>query len=120
MTAPAAPGEDDVHPATRLDETVHQRIRLGILALLDETGRADFPYLRSALQLTDGNLGRHLEVLTTEGLIDVTKGYEGKRPRTWVELTDLGAGAFAAQVAAMKAIVARFEGGSKRRGHTCP
>jgi hypothetical protein len=37
---------------------VHQRARLGILTVLGEARRADFPYLKSLLQLTDGNLGR--------------------------------------------------------------
>lgn len=30
------------HPAAELDEFVHQRNRLGILAVLAEAGRADF------------------------------------------------------------------------------
>ena len=43
------------HPLSRLDETVHQRARLGILAILAETRDADFTYLKQALQLTDGD-----------------------------------------------------------------
>jgi hypothetical protein len=46
---------------------VHQRIRLGILAVLAEAERADFGYLKSVLELTDGNLGRHLEILRDAG-----------------------------------------------------
>ena len=38
------------HPALRLDDTVHQRVRLGILAVLREARRADFAYLRDALR----------------------------------------------------------------------
>lgn len=109
--APAA------HPATLLNEVVHQRTRLGILALLAESGRADFPYIKSVLQLTDGNLGRHLEILAGEDLITITKGYEGRRPRTWAEVTELGEGALAAEIAAMKTIVERLEQ-PRRRGGT--
>jgi hypothetical protein len=43
------------HPLQRLDDTVHQRVRLGILAVLAEADRADFTYLRRVL-LTDGIL----------------------------------------------------------------
>ena len=72
------------HPALQLDDTVHQRVRLGILAVLQRGQRADFGYLRDALELTDGNLSRHIAVLEQAGLVKVEKGFEGKRPRTWV------------------------------------
>ena len=97
------------HPSTALDEVVHQRSRLGILTVLAESGRADFPYLKSVLRLTDGNLGRHLEILAAEGLITITKGYEGRRPRTWAEITKKGEDSLTAQVAAMRELVQRFE-----------
>jgi DNA-binding MarR family transcriptional regulator len=103
------PQGDSVHPATLLTETVHQRTRLGILAVLSECTRADFGYLKSVLKLTDGNLGRHLEILADEGLIQITKGYQGRRPRTWAEITDSGDAALAGQMAAMKDLVDQFE-----------
>jgi DNA-binding PadR family transcriptional regulator len=103
----------DVHPATRLTEVVHQRTRLGILSVLAECGRADFGYLKSLLQLTDGNLGRHLEVLAEEDLVTITKGYEGRRPRTWAQITKAGEDALGAQMAAMKQLVAQFEARTK-------
>jgi DNA-binding HxlR family transcriptional regulator len=105
----------DVHPAQVLDDVVHQRSRLGILTVLTETGRADFPYLKQVLGLTDGNLGRHLEVLAEHGLVTITKGYEGRRPRTWAEITPLGTQALATQVAAMRDLVERFEQVASRR-----
>ena len=46
-----------------LDETVHQRTRLGILTMLAEVGSASFTHLRDTLGLSDGNLSRHLRVL---------------------------------------------------------
>lgn len=112
MRNPAADGISDApeaHPVTLLNEIVHQRTRLGILALLGESGRADFPYIKSVLQLTDGNLGRHLEILAAEGLVTITKGYEGRRPRTWAEMTELGSAELAAELATMKTIVERFQ-----------
>jgi DNA-binding MarR family transcriptional regulator len=97
------------HPTASLNDVMHQRARLGILTVLGEATRVDFPYLKSLLQLTDGNLGRHIEVLAGEGLVAVTKGYEGRRPRTWVEITKLGRGALAAEMAALKQLVQRYE-----------
>ncbi len=99
----------EVHPTAGLRDLVHQRARLGILTVLGEAERVDFPYLKSLLQLTDGNLGRHIQVLASEGLVRVTKGYEGRRPRTWAEITRAGESALAAEVAAMKQLVKRFE-----------
>ncbi len=110
MSNPAAhAAAPDVHPARVLDDVVHQRTRLGILTVLAETGRSDFPYLKQVLELTDGNLGRHLEILAEHELVTITKGYQGKRPRTWAEITKLGSQALTAQVAAMREIVDRVE-----------
>jgi DNA-binding MarR family transcriptional regulator len=95
------------HPAQRLDDTVHQRVRLGILAVLSEARRADFGYLREALELTDGNLSRHLAVLEQAGLVKVEKGFEGKRPRTWVQATKAGRQALAAEISALRELIAR-------------
>ena len=55
--------------------------------MLSEASRADFGYLRDALELTDGNLSRHIAVLEEAGLVKVEKGFEGKRTRTWVQAT---------------------------------
>src|SRR5205807_3299465 len=100
---------DEPHSTLALDDTVHQRARLGILTILQETGTADFSYLKSTLQLTDGNLGRHIEVLAGGGLVQVKKGYEGRRPRTWITITRTGRVALAAEMDALKDLVARFE-----------
>jgi DNA-binding MarR family transcriptional regulator len=97
------------HPVNGLDDVVHQRARLGILAILNETTKADFAYLRDALELTDGNLSRHVTVLEEANLVDVEKGYEGKRPRTWVKITKLGKKALAYEVEALKTLVKRVE-----------
>ena len=98
------------HPAQKLDDTVHQRVRLGILAVLSEARRADFGYLRDELELTDGNLSRHLAVLEQAGLVKVEKGFEGKRPRTWVQATRAGRLALAAELSALRELIARVDG----------
>jgi len=97
------------HPALRLDDTVHQRVRLGILAVLSEAKRADFSYLREALNLTDGNLSRHIQVLEEAGLVRVEKGFEGRRPRTWVEATRRGRDALQAELGALRDLISRVD-----------
>ena len=95
------------HPTNGLDDTVHQRHRLGVLTIAAEAESADFGYLRDALGLTAGNLSRHLTVLEEAGLVQVRKGYEGKRPRTWVKITADGRSALAAEIAALTELVRR-------------
>ncbi len=101
------------HPVRRLDDTVHQRIRLGILAVLTEVKRADFGYLRDALELTDGNLSRHIGVLEEAGLVATEKGFEGRRPRTWVEVTPAGRRALKAEMQALRELISRVDGAGR-------
>lgn len=97
------------HPALALGGLVHQRTRLGILTILAESGRADFGYLKAALDLTDGNLGRHLETLRDAGMINIDKGFVGRRPKTWAVITKAGRHALIEHVAALREIVGRVE-----------
>lgn len=89
---------------------VHQKTRLALLTVLDEAGQADFPYLRRLLNLTDGNLGRHLDILAGQGLVKITKGYAGRRPRTWAALTPKGEQALAAEMNLLAMLLDRFKG----------
>jgi DNA-binding MarR family transcriptional regulator len=93
------------HPSQQLDDTIHQRVRLGILAVLAEADVADFAYLRGRLDLTDGNLSRHLAVLEEAGLVSIAKTFEGKRPRTWVQATKKGRTAFSRHLQALQALI---------------
>jgi DNA-binding MarR family transcriptional regulator len=95
------------HPTNGIDETVHQRHRLGILTITAEAQRAEFGYLREALDLTPGNLSRHLTVLEEAGLVTVEKGYAGRRPKTWVRITRQGRTALAAELAALAELLRR-------------
>lgn len=97
---------EESHPSQRLDDTVHQRVRLGILAVLAEADVADFGFLKDALSLTDGNLSRHLQVLEEAGFVKTTKAFEGRRPRTWISATKAGRAAFASEVAALRELIA--------------
>jgi DNA-binding MarR family transcriptional regulator len=101
------------HPALRLDDTVHQRVRLGILAVLQEAKRADFSTLRDLLGLTDGNLSRHVRVLEDAGLVQVEKGYEGRRPRTWIAATPAGRDALEAELAALRELIKQLSDGGR-------
>jgi DNA-binding MarR family transcriptional regulator len=100
--------DDQPHPSLALDEIVHQRVRLGILAVLSEASECTFPLLRDELQLTDGNLSRHLRVLEEAGLLEIRKGYDKRRPCTWISLTSPGRTALHQELAALEQLVRRL------------
>lgn len=104
MTAP-----EDTHPALGLDDVVHQRVRLGILTIAHEARRVEFGYLRTHLELTAGNLSKHLGVLEAAGLVAVEKGYEGRRGRTWITLTAAGTTALTEEIERLKKLITRVE-----------
>ena len=93
------------HPIHRVDDVVHQRVRLGILTILDALDEADFGTLQEQLDLTAGNLSRHLRVLEEAGMVAQAKAFEGRRPRTYVAITDVGTRALREEVAALRAIL---------------
>lgn len=102
------------HPSGRLDDAVHQRTRLGILAVLCESGRADFVYLRDTLELTDGNLSRNLSRLQDAGYVRIEKVFEARRSRTWLSATPAGRAALGAEVAALREIIAGLDAAPAR------
>ena len=97
------------HPTRRLDPTIHQPARLGILTVASEAKRIDFVSLRDVLDLTDGNLSRHLATLEAAGYVAVEKTFEDRKPRTWISVTRAGRKALAAEIAALRDIVAGAE-----------
>jgi DNA-binding MarR family transcriptional regulator len=97
--------DEEKHPLAGLDETVHQRARLGILTVLAENQEADFTHLKRSLGLTDGNLGRHLEILAEAGHITLRKGSDGRRARTWVRITPTGTQALNTEVELLRRLL---------------
>lgn len=93
------------HARFALDETIHQPVRLSIVAALANAERLDFRFMREHLGVGESNLSRHISALEEAGYVAVDKVFEGKRPRTWLALTARGRKAFAAHVAALRRIV---------------
>lgn len=96
-------------PTNDLDEVVHQRHRLGILTIAAEANEVEFGYLQDNLGLTAGNLSKHLTVLESARLVSIKKGYQGKRPRTWVRITASGRSALAREMATLRDVMLRLQ-----------
>ncbi|MGB6229052.1 MAG: transcriptional regulator [Litorimonas sp.] len=88
-----------------IDDVIHGRLRLGVMAYLSAVSPASFPELADTLGATNGNLSTHLTKLEKASYVRVEKGYKGKRPQTLVHLTDDGRSAWIAYLDAMKALL---------------
>ena len=88
-----------------IDEVIHGRVRLGIMAFLAGADSAEFSTLKTRLQLTDGNLSVHLRKLEDAGYVEILKAFVGRKPQTQAKITKAGRAAFARYLAAMTALV---------------
>ena len=91
-----------------LNETIHQPVRLRIMATLvtlEQNDEVDFIYLRDLLDVTDGNLGAHLRKLEEAGYITINKTFVERKPRTYVSATAEGRRIFREHVAALESIL---------------
>lgn len=101
-----------------LDRVMHEKARLSILASLaassggSASGGLLFNDLKKACSLTDGNLSRHLAVLTEAGLVEIApaprpkKSASGSRPQTMYRLTTSGRRRFAEYISVLEKVVA--------------
>lgn len=92
----------------QLNETIHQTIRLRVMAALvtlENDAEVDFSTLRSLLDVTDGNLGAHLRKLEEAGYILVNKSFVDRKPRTFISATPEGRKVFNEHVQALESIL---------------
>jgi len=91
-----------------LDEIIHQPVRLKIMAALLAAGadaEVEFTFLRGRLGCTDGNLGAHLDKLTSARYVTARKAFVGRKPVTYLSATRTGRRAFEDHVAALQDII---------------
>lgn len=80
----------DEKPHDLLDETIHQRTRLAIMATLAGVEAMGFVELKAWLGLTDGNLSVHLSALEKAGYVRLSKSFQAKKPVTTAAMTAKG------------------------------
>lgn len=97
-----------------LDRVIHEKARLSIVTSLStHPGGLIFNDLKDLCALTDGNLSRHLQILSEEGVIEIWKGYKDNRPQTLCRLTDAGRKRFVDYLAVLENVVADALGNSR-------
>ncbi len=89
----------------KIDDVIHGRLRLGVMAYLANAEVADFNELKSVLEVTQGNLSVQLRKLEDAGYVTIEKGFLGRKPRTQIRITGTGRKAFAAYLDAIGKLI---------------
>ena len=96
---------DTIAALEALDDTIHQKARLGIMSTLLALGEADFKLLKETLTLSDGNLSTHLALLEERGYVEARKEFVRRKPHTTYTPTETGRAAFARYLQALERII---------------
>jgi DNA-binding MarR family transcriptional regulator len=88
-----------------IDDVIHGRLRLGIMAYLSTASPAVFGELREKVGATDGNLSTHLRKLEEEKYISCKKSFVGRRPMSTYRITSRGRKAFAEHLEVMQRLI---------------
>jgi len=93
------------HPRHDLDSELLGAVRFSIVAALAGGERVEFKFLKEALGVSDSVLSKQISRLEEAEMLEVHKGYVGKRPRTWVEITPEGSARYGQHVTALQAVI---------------
>jgi DNA-binding MarR family transcriptional regulator len=99
-------GADSPFDHSRIDDVIHGRLRLGVVAYLLSVDSALFSELRDAVGATDGNLSAHLRKLEEAGYVAVGKSFVARKPQTRISLTQKGREAWRAWLERIEALTA--------------
>jgi len=88
-----------------IDDVIHGRMRLGIMAYLADAEAADFNELKALLQATQGNLSVHLRKLEEAEYIAIEKSFLGRKPLTRARITAKGRAAFKTYLEALGKLI---------------
>ncbi|MEU0501531.1 transcriptional regulator [Nocardia sp. NPDC005998] len=87
-----------------LNELFASLPRLKLAAFLDGCTEAEFMVVTDLCELNKSTLSKAMTVLETAGYVTITKGYVGRKPKTWLALTYKGRTAYHAHLDALTAL----------------
>ncbi|HEV2703806.1 MAG TPA: transcriptional regulator [Steroidobacteraceae bacterium] len=97
-----------------LDSVIHERARLSVLTcLITHPKGLGFADLKTMCALTDGNLSRHLQVLRSAKLIDISKDVDHSRPHTFCRITANGRKRYLEYLAVLEQVIKDVVAGEK-------
>lgn len=103
-----------------IDPLLVDPTRLSIVAILSACEWAEFGVVRDAAGITDSALSKQVTTLEKNQYIEVNKGYVGRRPRTWLQLTGSGRQALERHIAGLELIVQQGRTSGSEHGTTTP
>lgn len=94
------------NPYDDLKKIFHEPKRMAIMSALcaADTGLT-FMELKQQCDISDGNLNRHLKVLTEAGAVKIKKKFVGVKPQTTVYLSDQGVAQFNEYLTALSQVL---------------
>jgi DNA-binding MarR family transcriptional regulator len=93
-----------------IDDIIHGRVRLSIMAFLSGAGTADFNQIKAKTGVTDGNLSANLRKLEDAGYVEIEKQFVDRRPQTLCRMTAKGREAWIAYLTQMQSVIAATKG----------
>src|SRR5271155_4692291 len=99
------PMPEPVTDLPELNPIIHGKLRLALLSLLSTVEEAEFTWLRTKTNSTDGNLGAQLLKLEEAGYVEVEKKFVLRKPQTLYRMTQAGREALTEYVQALKQLL---------------
>jgi len=75
------------------------------MAYISGAGEADFTSIKKAVDTSDGNMSVHLRKLEEAGYLNVTKGFNERKPQTIYALSDKGRQAWVQYLEQMRTLI---------------
>ena len=94
-----------LNPINNLNKLFDSRVRLGIMSALMVNNDVSFNNLKELLEITDGNLASHLKALEENNIINVEKGFIGRKTNTTYAVTKNGEKEFKFHIAALEKMI---------------
>jgi len=108
MSMKAAEFLESTHPL------LADRVRLAIMATLAAAVEPmEFSTLLDTLGLTKGNLSAHCHKLEEAGLLEITKAFVGRKPRTTYQCTETGRSEVTKYLFEVEQLLKQATGGSE-------
>lgn len=89
----------------QINDVIHGRLRMGIMAYLANADSATFSELKSTLSASQGNLSVQIRKLEDAAYVAVDKRIIDRKPLTTIRITKEGRTAFAAYLQALTAVL---------------
>lgn len=90
MTTTERREQHDHRPTRELELVLDSPLRRRILATLAGVDRADFAFVRDAVEVSGSVLSRQVAMLSRAGLVTTSRGTIARRRGVWLSLTTRG------------------------------